>query len=260
MKVLVQGAQAWTTRSEGRGDIGPCASPAGLMETSKLTQCLAGAIGSLQEELSQEQGQKEALAQQCRRLQERLRQAEARAEGLCQLEADHGRMQREVSAHFHEVLKLKDEMLSLSLRYSSALQEKELAATRCHGLQEEVRPPAAPAPWACPARGCLWGAHLPRPRAALAVLGSVAVDPPSPTAPQLSVPRDRRPHPGPSWLVLDSGTRLGCCWRGPSNPSNVCCSSLWGVVIFCFCSSLFAPCHIDIGCSSLTMALFLLFF
>ncbi|XP_036078068.1 caspase recruitment domain-containing protein 14 isoform X6 [Rousettus aegyptiacus] len=110
----------------------------GLMETSKLTQCLAGAIGSLQEELSQEQGQKEALAQQCRRLQERLRQAEARAEGLCQLEADHGRMQREVSAHFHEVLKLKDEMLSLSLRYSSALQEKELAATRCHGLQEEL--------------------------------------------------------------------------------------------------------------------------
>ncbi|XP_039715277.1 caspase recruitment domain-containing protein 14 isoform X4 [Pteropus medius] len=110
----------------------------GLMETSKLTQCLAGAIGSLQEELRQEQGQKEALLQQCRRLQERLGQAEARAEGLRQLEADHGRMKREVSAHFHEVLKLKDEMLSLSLRYSSALQEKELAATRCHGLQEEL--------------------------------------------------------------------------------------------------------------------------
>lgn len=160
----MQGAQAWTTRSEGRGDICPCASPAGLMETSKLTQCLAGAIGSLQEELSQEQGQKEALAQQCRRLQERLRQAEARAEGLCQLEADHGRMQREVSAHFHEVLKLKDEMLSLSLRYSSALQEKELAAMRCHGLQEEVRPPrrgpalpvGARGGPACPVRGRLW--------------------------------------------------------------------------------------------------------
>ncbi|ELK12278.1 Caspase recruitment domain-containing protein 14 [Pteropus alecto] len=114
----------------------------GLMETSKLTQCLAGAIGSLQEELRQEQGQKEALLQQCRRLQERLGQAEARAEGLRQLEADHSRMKREVSAHFHEVLKLKDEMLSLSLRYSSTLQEKELAVTRCHGLQEEVCVPA----------------------------------------------------------------------------------------------------------------------
>ncbi|XP_036195040.1 caspase recruitment domain-containing protein 14 isoform X2 [Myotis myotis] len=110
----------------------------GLMETSKLTACLAGAIGSLQEELSQEKGQREALAQQCRRLQERLGQAEARAEGLQQLEADHGRMKREVSAHFHEVLKLKDEMLNLSLHYSNALQEKELASTRCRGLQEEL--------------------------------------------------------------------------------------------------------------------------
>uniref|UniRef100_G1NV73 CARD domain-containing protein n=1 Tax=Myotis lucifugus TaxID=59463 RepID=G1NV73_MYOLU len=110
----------------------------GLMETSKLTACLAGAIGSLQEELSQEKGQREVLAQQCRRLQERLGQAEARAEGLQQLEADHGRMKREVSAHFHEVLKLKDEMLNLSLHYSNALQEKELASTRCRGLQEEV--------------------------------------------------------------------------------------------------------------------------
>ncbi|XP_008827192.1 caspase recruitment domain-containing protein 14 [Nannospalax galili] len=33
----------------------------GLMETSKLTECLAGAIGSLQEELAQEKAQKEAL-------------------------------------------------------------------------------------------------------------------------------------------------------------------------------------------------------
>ncbi|XP_023507624.1 caspase recruitment domain-containing protein 14 isoform X2 [Equus caballus] len=110
----------------------------GLMETSKLTECLAGAISSLQEELSQEKGQKEALLQQCRRLQECLGQAEARAESLRQLEADHGRMQREVSAHFHEVLKLKDEMLNLSLHYSNALQEKELATTRCRSLQEEL--------------------------------------------------------------------------------------------------------------------------
>ncbi|XP_036691927.1 caspase recruitment domain-containing protein 14 isoform X1 [Balaenoptera musculus] len=110
----------------------------GLMETSKLTECLAGAIGSLQEELSQEKGQKEALLRQCQQLQEHLGQAEARAEGLRQLEADHSRMKREVSAHFHEVLKLKDEMLSLSLHYSNALQEKDLAATRCRGLQEEL--------------------------------------------------------------------------------------------------------------------------
>ncbi|XP_027626630.1 caspase recruitment domain-containing protein 14 [Tupaia chinensis] len=110
----------------------------GLMETSKLTECLAGAIGSLQEELRQEKGQKEALLRRCQGLQERLGLAEAGAEGLRQLEADHGRMKREVSAHFHEALKLKDELLSLSLRYGGALQEKELATTRCRGLQEEL--------------------------------------------------------------------------------------------------------------------------
>lgn len=111
------------------------------METSKLTECLAGAIGSLQEELAQEKAQKEALLRRYQQLKERLGSAEARAEGLCQLEADHSRMKREVSAHFHEVLKLKDEMLTLSLHYSNALREKELAATRCHSLQEEVPTP-----------------------------------------------------------------------------------------------------------------------
>ncbi|KAF0887064.1 CAR14 protein, partial [Crocuta crocuta] len=110
----------------------------GLMETSKLTECLAGAISSLQEELSQEKGQKEALQQRCGQLEARLGQAEARAQSLGHLEADHDRMKREVSAHFHQVLKLKDEMLSLSLHYSNALQEKELAATRCRSLQEEL--------------------------------------------------------------------------------------------------------------------------
>ncbi|KAM4843418.1 caspase recruitment domain-containing protein 14 [Thomomys bottae] len=110
----------------------------GLMETSKLTECLAGAISSLQEELAQEKAHKEALSRQCQRQQERLGLAEARAKDLHQLEADHGRMKREVSTHFHEVLKLKDEMLSLSLHYGNALREKELATTRCRGLQEEL--------------------------------------------------------------------------------------------------------------------------
>ncbi|XP_064127955.1 caspase recruitment domain-containing protein 14 [Loxodonta africana] len=110
----------------------------GLIETSKLTECLAGAIGSLQEELSQEQRQKAALQQQYRRLRESLGLAEARVESLQVLEADHSRMEREVSARFQEVLKLKDELLSLSLHYSNALQEKELATTRCRGLQEEL--------------------------------------------------------------------------------------------------------------------------
>uniref|UniRef100_A0A8C9CX59 Caspase recruitment domain family member 14 n=1 Tax=Phocoena sinus TaxID=42100 RepID=A0A8C9CX59_PHOSS len=111
----------------------------GLMETSKLTECLAGAIGSLQEELSQEKGQKEALLRQCQQLQEQLGQAEARAEGLCQLEADHGRMKHEVSAHFHKVLKLKDKMLSLSLHYSNALQEKDSGHHALYLMKQELQ-------------------------------------------------------------------------------------------------------------------------
>ncbi|XP_023554996.1 caspase recruitment domain-containing protein 14 isoform X2 [Octodon degus] len=110
----------------------------GLMETSKLTACLAGAIGSLQEELAQEKSQKELLLRQCQRLQKRLGLAEAHVEGLRQLESDHSRLKHEASAHFHEVLKLKDELLILSLRYSNALQEKELATSRCRSLQEEL--------------------------------------------------------------------------------------------------------------------------
>nr|XP_045014568.1 caspase recruitment domain-containing protein 14 [Jaculus jaculus] len=110
----------------------------GLMETSKLTECLAGAISSLQEELAQEKVQKEALLRRCQGLKESLGAAEARVEALRQLEADHSRTKHEASVHFHEVLKLKDEMLSLSLHYSNALREKELAATRCHSLQEEL--------------------------------------------------------------------------------------------------------------------------
>ncbi|XP_023100029.2 caspase recruitment domain-containing protein 14 isoform X1 [Felis catus] len=103
----------------------------GLMDTSKLTECLAGAISSLQEELGQEKGHKEALRRRCRQLQERLGRAEAHVRSLGQLETDHDRVKR-------EVLKLKDEMLSLSLHHSNALQEKELAVTRCRGLQEEL--------------------------------------------------------------------------------------------------------------------------
>lgn len=175
------------------------------METSKLTACLAGAIGSLQEELSQEKGQREALAQQCRRLQERLGQAEARAEGLQQLEADHGRMKREVSAHFHEVLKLKDEMLSLSLHYSNALQEKELASTRCRGLQEEVlrrRLALAPSP------------GLPAPPAwAEAPLQEADPLPPPPGGPShrplaRSLPWD---SPRPGWGAVPTGAACRLC-------------------------------------------------
>ncbi|KAM8784463.1 LOW QUALITY PROTEIN: caspase recruitment domain-containing protein 14 [Rhynchonycteris naso] len=96
----------------------------GLMETSKLTECLARTIGSLQEELN-EKGQKEALVQQCQWLQEHQGQAEAWAKGLQKLEAELSRIKCEVSAHFHEVLKLKDELLGLSLHYGNTL-EKEL--------------------------------------------------------------------------------------------------------------------------------------
>uniref|UniRef100_K7F543 PDZ domain-containing protein n=1 Tax=Pelodiscus sinensis TaxID=13735 RepID=K7F543_PELSI len=111
--------------------IPPALSPpplaAGLIETSKLTECLAKAVNSLQEELTQEKHQKASLLDHCRR-RTRLRRGEA----------EHGRMRRELSAHFHEVLKLKDEMYNLSLRYTNALQEKDLAITRSQGLQEEL--------------------------------------------------------------------------------------------------------------------------
>ncbi|XP_065272199.1 caspase recruitment domain-containing protein 14 [Emys orbicularis] len=110
----------------------------GLIETSKLTECLAKAVNSLQEELTQEKHQKASLLHHCRRLKDRVPQLEAQNKCLRGIEAEHNRMKREVSSHFHEVLKLKDEMYNLSMHYTNALQEKDLAITRSQGLQEEL--------------------------------------------------------------------------------------------------------------------------
>ncbi|XP_053155996.1 caspase recruitment domain-containing protein 14 [Hemicordylus capensis] len=109
-----------------------------LIESSQLTECLAKAVSSLQEELSQEKRQKVSLLHHCRRLKENAACLEAQAESLRGIEAECNRMKRELSAHFHESLKLKDELYGLSLRYSSALEEKDLAITRCQSLQEEL--------------------------------------------------------------------------------------------------------------------------
>lgn len=95
-------------------------------------------MSSLQEELSQEKRQKLSLLHHCRQLKEKTARLEAQTESLRGIEAECNRMKRELSAHFHEALKLKDELYGLSLRYSSALQEKDLAITRCQSLQEEV--------------------------------------------------------------------------------------------------------------------------
>uniref|UniRef100_A0A8C8VLF6 CARD domain-containing protein n=1 Tax=Pelusios castaneus TaxID=367368 RepID=A0A8C8VLF6_9SAUR len=110
----------------------------GLIETSKLTECLAKAVNSLQEELTQEKHQKVSLLHHSRQLKDRVSQLEAQNKHLRGIEAEHSRMKREVSSHFHEVLKLKDEIYNLSMRYTSALQEKDLAITRSQGLQEEL--------------------------------------------------------------------------------------------------------------------------
>ncbi|XP_065419854.1 caspase recruitment domain-containing protein 14 [Chrysemys picta bellii] len=110
----------------------------GLIETSKLTECLAKAVNSLQEELTQEKHQKASLLHHCRQLKDRVSQLEAQNKCLRDIEAEHNRMKREVSSHFHEMLKLKDEMYNLSMHYTNALQEKDLAITRSQGLQEEL--------------------------------------------------------------------------------------------------------------------------
>uniref|UniRef100_F7G3D4 Caspase recruitment domain family member 14 n=1 Tax=Monodelphis domestica TaxID=13616 RepID=F7G3D4_MONDO len=110
----------------------------GLIDTSTLTECLASAIKSLQQELSQEKLRSHVLQQQCQKLKEQLHKLEVQNKSLGDMEAEHNRMKREVSAHFHQVLKLKDDMYNLSMRYTSALQDKDLAITRCQSLQEEL--------------------------------------------------------------------------------------------------------------------------
>uniref|UniRef100_A0A8C6ZCJ3 Caspase recruitment domain family member 14 n=1 Tax=Nothoprocta perdicaria TaxID=30464 RepID=A0A8C6ZCJ3_NOTPE len=110
----------------------------GLLESSRLTECLARAVSSLQEELAQEKRQCVALARHCGQLKESVTQLEAQNGSLAGVQADYDRMKREASTHFHEGLKLKDELYNLSMRYSNALKEKDLAITRCQALQEEL--------------------------------------------------------------------------------------------------------------------------
>lgn len=136
-----------------------CSRPAaGLVESSKLTECLAKAVNGLQEAVTQEKQQKASLLHRCRQLQERLAQLEAEGQHLRGLQAEHDRMKRELSTHFHEVLKLKDEMYSLSMHYTNALKDKDLAITRCRALQEEV---GTPLPGPCPPRLGLGAPGLP---------------------------------------------------------------------------------------------------
>ncbi|NXK48257.1 CAR14 protein, partial [Chauna torquata] len=110
----------------------------GLIESSQLTEVLAKAVTSLQEELSQEKRQRRALLHHCSHLKESVARLEAQKQSLAGIQAEHDRMKREVSARFHEGLKLKDEMYNLSMHYSNALKEKDLAVTRCQALQEEL--------------------------------------------------------------------------------------------------------------------------
>ena len=189
------------------------------MDTSKLTECLAGAIGSLQEELGQEKGHKEALQRRCRQLQERLGRAEARVRSLGQLETDHDRVKR-------EVLKLKDEMLSLSLHHSNALQEKELAVTRCRGLQEEVpgappRPRPPPTPAGATEGVDAPGRHLPP--ATSVTWGPGDLRPPLPGPPV-----------GPASVRGTGGRR-----RGPQTRQHLCSLLGCGLSFFFFFSLIF---------------------
>ncbi|XP_074081070.1 caspase recruitment domain-containing protein 14 isoform X2 [Macrotis lagotis] len=110
----------------------------GLIDNSKLTECLAGAISSLQQELSQEKLRSQALKQHCYKLKEQVHKVGVENKSLRDMEAEHNRMKREVSTQFHQVLKLKDEMYNLSMHYTSALKDKDLAITRCQTLQEEL--------------------------------------------------------------------------------------------------------------------------
>nr|XP_033817534.1 caspase recruitment domain-containing protein 14 [Geotrypetes seraphini]XP_033817535.1 caspase recruitment domain-containing protein 14 [Geotrypetes seraphini]XP_033817536.1 caspase recruitment domain-containing protein 14 [Geotrypetes seraphini]XP_033817537.1 caspase recruitment domain-containing protein 14 [Geotrypetes seraphini]XP_033817538.1 caspase recruitment domain-containing protein 14 [Geotrypetes seraphini] len=110
----------------------------GLIETSKLTECLAKAVGSLQDELLHEKCQKVNLLHQCRKMKEKINLLDTKNKSLTDMEEELHCLRRDRSAHYHEVLKLKDEKYELSMRYTSALQEKDLAITRCQELQEKI--------------------------------------------------------------------------------------------------------------------------
>ncbi|MBN3274880.1 CAR14 protein, partial [Polyodon spathula] len=110
----------------------------GVMNHSELTEYLVKAMTEMQQVRGQEKSKVLLLESRCFRLEAELSEAKRRVEELGNLEAEFKRLQKEFSLRYQELLRVKDEKCNLCMRYTSAVEESSLLASRCHDLQLEL--------------------------------------------------------------------------------------------------------------------------
>ncbi|XP_058848424.1 caspase recruitment domain-containing protein 14-like [Acipenser ruthenus] len=110
----------------------------GVMKHSELTEYLVKAMTEMQQVRNQEKSKVLLLESRCFRLEAELAKARRRVEELENLEAEFKRLQREFNLRYQELLRVKDEKCNLCMRYTSAVEESSLMASRCHDLQLEL--------------------------------------------------------------------------------------------------------------------------
>ncbi|MGH0128961.1 UNVERIFIED_CONTAM: hypothetical protein FKN15_057804 [Acipenser sinensis] len=108
------------------------------MKHSELTEYLVKAMTEMQQVRNQEKSKALLLESRCFRLEAELAEAKRRVEELGNLEAEFKRLQREFNLRYQELLLVKDEKCDLCMRYTNAVEESSLMASRCHDLQLEL--------------------------------------------------------------------------------------------------------------------------
>ncbi|MGH0149868.1 UNVERIFIED_CONTAM: hypothetical protein FKN15_025215 [Acipenser sinensis] len=110
----------------------------GVMKHSELTEYLVKAMTEMQQVQSQEKSKALLLENRCFQLEAELTEAKRRVEELGNLDAEFKRLQREFNLRYQELLRVKDEKCNLCMRYTSAVEESSLMASRCRDLQLEL--------------------------------------------------------------------------------------------------------------------------
>ncbi|KAK1163803.1 caspase recruitment domain-containing protein 14-like [Acipenser oxyrinchus oxyrinchus] len=110
----------------------------GVMKHSELTEYLVKAMTEMQQVQSQEKSKASLLENRCFQLEAELAEAKRRVEELGNLDAEFKRLQTEFNLRYQELLRVKDEKCNLCMRYTSAVEESSLMASRCRDLQLEL--------------------------------------------------------------------------------------------------------------------------
>ncbi|XP_056405888.1 caspase recruitment domain-containing protein 14 [Hyla sarda] len=108
-----------------------------LIDISQLSVFLMTTLNSLQEELLQEKQLKGTLLHHLHKMREKQQQLKEEGECIRSMEHENQRLRREMDAQSQMLSKLKDEQYELSMRYSHALQEKDIVQSRNTELQEQ---------------------------------------------------------------------------------------------------------------------------